>query len=232
MNIKELFEKGEEGKLTYEQFEALAKESGAKFKDLSDGQYVSKGKYETDLKSAQDSATSLEEQIANLNSTITTRDADLADLQKKLEEAGADTQKLAELGQNFTDLQNKYEADVANYKAQMDRQAYEFAVREYANTQKFSSKAAKRDFTQAMLDKNLQMEGSKLIGADDFVEIYAKENDDAFYKEPPKVEPPKAEPLKEEPKEEPVPTFVAPTQGQSKPNDDFGFNFSGVRAKE
>ena len=229
--LKEFFEKGEDGKLTYEEFEALTKEAGAKFKDLSTGQYVSIGKYETDLKSAQDNATALQEQIDNLNSTITTRDEDLAALQQKVAEAEGDAQKLAELGQSLTDMQTKYEAQLAEQQSQMQKQAYEFAVKDFANTKKFSSKAAKRDFTQAMINKGLQMEDGKLIGAEDFVDIYSKENDDAFYKEPEVV--PQPEPVKEEaPKEEPVPTFVAPTQGQSKPNEDFGFHFSGVRAKQ
>ncbi len=229
--LKEFFDNGEDGKLTYEEFEALTKEAGAKFKDLSTGQYVSIGKYESDLKSAQDNATALQEQIDNLNSTITTRDADLDALQKQVEAAKGDAEKLAELGQSLTDLQTKYETDVKNYQSQMAQQAYEFAVKDFANTKKFSSKAAKRDFTQAMINRGLQMEDGKLIGAEDFVDIYSKENDDAFYKEPEVV--PQPEPVKEEaPKEEPVPTFVASTQGQAKPNEDFGFHFNGVRAKQ
>ena len=229
--IKEFFEKGEDGKLTYEEFEALTKEAGAKFKDLSTGQYVSIGKYNSDLDEAKATATQLQEQIDNLNGTITTRDADLDALQKQVEAAKGDAEKLAELGQSLTDLQTKYETDVKNYQSQMAQQAYEFAVKEYANTQKFSSKAAKRDFTQAMIAKKLQMEGNQLIGADDFKSIYEQENDDAFYKEPEVV--PEPEPVVEpEPKEEPVPTIVASTQGQTKPNEDFGFHFSGVRAKQ
>lgn len=229
--IKEFFEKGEDGKLTYEEFEALTKEAGAKFKDLSTGQYVSIGKYNSDLEEAKAASTQLQEQIDNLNGTITTRDADLEALQKQVEAAKGDAAKLAELGQSLTDLQTKYEADVKNYQSQMEQQAYEFAVKEYVNTQKFSSKAAKRDFTQAMLNANLQMKDKNLIGAEDFKTLYEKDNDDAFYKEPEVV--PEPEPVVEpEPKEEPVPTIVASTQGQTKPNEDFGFHFSGVRAKQ
>lgn len=232
MNIKDLFEKGEEGKLTYEQFDALAKESGAKFKDLSDGQYVSKSKYEADLKSAAENAVSLETRISELNSTIATRDEDLANLQKQLEEAGADSKKLAEVSNSFTDLQAKYDKDIKDYQSKMEQQAYEFAVKDYTNTLKFSSKAAKRDFTNAMIARRLQMEGNKLIGADDFRTVYAEENDDAFYKEPevvPEPTPVEPAPAKEA---EPVPTIVASTQGAGKPEDSFGFHFTGVRAKE
>ena len=229
--IKEFFEKGEDGKLTYEEFEALTKEAGAKFKDLSTGQYVGVGKYNSDLEEAKAIATQLQEQIDTLNGTITTRDADLEALQKQVEAAKGDAEKLAELGQSLTDLQTKYETDVKNYQSQMEQQAYEFAVKEFVNTKKFSSKAAKRDFTQAMLNANLQMKDKNLIGAEDFSTLYAKDNDDAFYKEPEVV--PAPEPVVEpEPKEEPVPTIVASTQGQTKPNEDFGFHFSGVRAKQ
>ena len=42
MNIKEIFDKAENGTLTFEQFEALAKDNKAKFADLSEGNYVSK----------------------------------------------------------------------------------------------------------------------------------------------------------------------------------------------
>ena len=119
--LKEFFEKGEDGKLTYEEFEALTKEAGAKFKDLSTGQYVSIGKYEADLKSAQDNATALQEQIDSLNSTITTRDEDLANLQKKFEEAEGDSQKLAETRQSLTDMQTKYEAQLAEQQSLMQK---------------------------------------------------------------------------------------------------------------
>ena len=44
--ITDFFDKAENGTLTYEQFEAMSKESGAKFADLSDGKYVSKSKYD------------------------------------------------------------------------------------------------------------------------------------------------------------------------------------------
>ena len=77
MNIKDLFDKAENGTLTYEQFEALVKENGLKFADLSDGKYVSKSKYEADLKAVNQQVETLTTQITDLNGTITTRDADL-----------------------------------------------------------------------------------------------------------------------------------------------------------
>lgn len=231
MNIKDLFDNAENGTLTYEQFEAATKENGAKFADLSDGKYVSKSKYDADLKAKDTLIETANGQIAELNTTIGTRDTDLANLQKQLEEAGQDADKLAELNNQFTGLQTKYEDDIKAYQSKMQQQAYEFAVKEFANTKKFTSQAAKRDFTQAMIKRGLQMEGDKLIGGDDFVSIYAQENDDAFYKEP---EPTPIPDIPQEPTPKVVvPEIVAPTPGPAPDggsDNGFHFNFTGVRA--
>ena len=69
MNVKELFDKSESGTLTYEEFTKLA--GDAKFVDLNEGEYVSKNKYQSEL----DAKT---REIETLNSTISTRDGDLA----------------------------------------------------------------------------------------------------------------------------------------------------------
>lgn len=236
--IKDLFDKAENGTLTYEQFEALVKDNDVKFVNLKDGNYVSKSKYESDLKAVNQQIETLNTQIEDLNGTITTRDADLEDLKKQLEQAGEDKAKLDALNTSMADLQTKYEADIKAREDKLRQQSYEFAVKEYANTQKFSSKAAKRDFVKAMIDRNLQMDGDKLIGGDDFRAKYAEENDDAFYVEPaptPAPEPaPEPAPAPAEDKQEPLPIMVAPTQGASNNDggDTFDFGFVGVRAHE
>lgn len=238
MNIKDVFDKAENGILTYDQFESFAKENGLKFADLSDGKYVSKSKYDADLKAVNQQVESLNGQIETLNGTITTRDEDLANLQKQLEQAGEDKNKLAELNTSMSNLQAKYEADTKSYEDKLRQQSYEFAVKEYANQQKFSSKASKRDFIRAMLDKGLQMEGDKLIGGDDFLKAYAVENEDAFVVEKEPEPTPAPEPTPEptpEPQVDtaPIPTFVASTSGAPSANEDsFDFGFVGVRAHE
>lgn len=173
MNLKELFDKAENGTLTFEQLEAAMKEAGAKFVDLNEGNYVSKRKYEDEL-SAKDKA------IEDLNGTISTRDTDLADLQKKLEEAGTDATKLSELSGQLDTMKGQYEADVKAYKEQLKKQAYEFAVKEFAATKNFTSNAAKRDFINSMIAKDLKMEKDSILGADDFVTAYSQDNADAF----------------------------------------------------
>lgn len=229
MNLKEIFDKGEDGALTYDQFEALAKEAGAKFADLSDGKYVSKSKYDADIKAKDTQLESVNSQIENLNQTVTTRDEDLKNLQQKLEEAGQDATKLAELNTQFSALQQQYDNDVKAYQDKMQKQQYEFAVKEFAATKHFSSKAAQRDFTKAMIERNLQMEDGKILGREDFANKYAEENADAFVVEQPQ------EPIKEEPAPEPVkfdvPTFIGATPGpEPSYEEEFDFGFQGVRA--
>ena len=179
MNIKEIFDKAENGALTWEQFEAQAKEGGAKFTDLSEGKYVSKAKYDDDIKSKDDS-------ITQLNNTIAQRDTDLSDLQTKLKDAGTDATKLSELQTSFDTLQNKYTTDMEAYKQQLADQKYEFAVKEFANGKEFTSQAAKRDFVRSLLNEKLKMKNDTIIGADDFATAYAQDNADAFA---PKTEP-------------------------------------------
>ena len=73
MTVKELFDKAENGTLTCDQFQAAM--GDAKFVDLSEGHYVSKQKFDDEI-SKKDT------QINSLNTTILTRDTDLATLQQ------------------------------------------------------------------------------------------------------------------------------------------------------
>lgn len=217
MNIKEIFAKAENGTLTLEQFEQIAKDGGAKFTDLSEGKYVSKSKYDDDI---QIKDTSIEE----LNKTLAQRDVDLKGLKEQLASAGTDATKLSELQGNFSSLQKKYEEDIKTYQDKLDNQQYEFAVREFANGKKFTSNAAKRDFTNSMLGAKLKFDAEKqrIIGADDFVKSYGEDNADAFVVEQPKEKEP----------EQPKPHFVqptSPTQTTPQKNELFHFGFTPVR---
>ena len=203
MNIKDIFDKAENGTLTFEQFETLAKEGNAKFTDLSEGKYVSKSKYDDDI-GAKDAS------ITQLNDTITQRDTDLADLQTKLKDAGTDTTKLAELQSSFDTLQNKYTEDMKAYQDKLAEQKYEFAVKEFAGGLEFTSQAAKRDFVREMISESLKMKEDTIIGADDFKKAYEEKNVDAFAS---KQEPQPSVPAKETEK----PQFISTTPGGTAP---------------
>jgi hypothetical protein len=201
MNVKELFEKAEGGTLNYEQFQQLSKDANANFVDLSEGAYVSKLKYDDDIKTR-------DTQIETLNNNIATRDTDIATIKQQLEQAGADADKLSTLSTDLSTLQTKYDTDTKNYQKQLAEQAYEFAVKEFANTQKFSSNAAKRDFINSLINENLKMnDKNEIMGANDFVKQYTESNADAFVVETP----PEPTPAK------PQPSFVQPTQTPTPP---------------
>ncbi len=175
-DLRELFNQAEDGVLSYDQFMELAQANNVNLVDLDEGGYVSKNKYESEL----DART---REIETLTGTISTRDTDLEALKKKLEEAGTDATKLTDLTSQFESLKGKYDADTKAYKEQLKKQAYEFAVREFAGTKNFSSQAAKRDFIQSMIAKDLKMENNTILGADDFVKAYTENNEDAFITE-------------------------------------------------
>ena len=222
MDVKELFDLAEGGSLNYEQFTELAKANNVKLVDLNEGAYVSKNKYESELEAKS-------REIETLSGTITTRDTDLEALKKQLEAAGADTTKLNELTTQLAELQGKYDADSKAYKKQLQQQAYEFAVKEFAATKNFSSQAAKRDFIQTMIAKQLKMENNSILGADDFVKVYEENNQDAFIT----AYDPNDD---EDPNPQPKPQFVGSTPGADDahvgdPTGGFlgAFNFTPVR---
>jgi len=175
MTVKELFDKAENNTLTWEQFQEAM--GSAKFVDLTEGNYVSKQKYDDEL-SQKDT------RITELTDTLTTRDTDLANLQQTLKDAG-DVEALKQASKDLVELQKKYAKETQDYQEQLSRQAYEFAVKDFANSKKFTSNAAKRDFVQSMIAKHLSLEGGRIIGADDFVQMYSADNADAFVVENP-----------------------------------------------
>ena len=204
--LKSLFEKAENGTLTYEQFKQAVTDAGLKIGNLTDGAYVSKQKYDSELGQR-------DTRITDLNNTITARNTDLENLKATLE--GTDVEALKKASKDLADLQKRYDTETKQYQKQLSKQAYEFAVKEFANTQNFTSNAAKRDFVNTMLGKNLTLENGQIIGATDFVAAYSKDNADAF-----KVE--KAE----EPN--PKPTFVAPTSTGVTPGEDITGGFASA----
>lgn len=216
MNLKDIFDNAENGTLTYDQFMAAVQKGNGKFVDLSEGVYVAKQKYTDDL-AARDT------RIKTLDDTVKSRETDLESLKQQLEAAGGDADKLAEVNTKFSDLQKQYEKDTKSYQKQLKDQAYKFAVTQFVDQQKFTSHAAKRDFINTMLAKNLQMDGDTIIGASDFRTAYEKDNADAFV---PTTDPNTA-PTQNQPH------FVDSTTPNTAGNNEgvipFHFHFAGVR---
>lgn len=215
--LKELF--GEEP-LTFEQFSQAVSAKGYKLADLSTGNYVGKHKYDDEI-SAKDDA------IKDLKAQIKTRDADIQGLKDQISAGGDNETKLQDLTAQLEKLQGDYDTAKREYENKLGKQSYEFAVREFANNQQFTSNAAKRDFINEMISENLKMKNGSIIGADDFMKVYSEANSDAFVVDNPEPEP--------QPTPEPKPTFVQPTAPQIPGNEnpfESAFQFSGIRAHE
>ena len=114
------------------------------------------------------------------NTDIAQRDTDLATLQEKLKNAGADADKLSNLQTDFDNLQQTYNTAKADYEKQLEKQAYDFAIRENVANLKFSSNSAKKAFIADITAKNLSMENGKILGFDDFVNAYKEQDAGAF----------------------------------------------------
>lgn len=199
--LKELFG---DGALTFEQLSAKVTEKGFKIADLSTGNYVAKKKYEDEV-NAKDGS------IADLQEQLKARDKDLKSLQSQLSDGSKDSEtKISELTEQVSKLQNDYKTVTEEYKQKLSSQAYNFAVREYAGSKKFTSEAAKRDFISEMISANLTMKDNTIVGATDFETAYRANNSDAFVVE----EQPKA------PEDDKKPIFVQPsTPAQSTDAD-------------
>lgn len=208
--LKGLFE---EGPISWEQFEAGVSQRGFKVADLSKGNYVAKKKYEDDL-ATRDSS------IESLTTQLTSRIEDIETLKKQMQDgtASSDT-RISELTAQLDKWQADYTTAKQDFETRLSQQAYEFAARELAADQKFTSSAARRDFERAIISANLGLEGGAIAGADDFVKKYRGENADAFIVEPDPNVPPT----------DPKPKFMQPTPPTPDGGDNpFKFNFSGI----
>lgn len=188
MTIQEVFAKAENGTLTFEQFQTLVGTS--KFVDLTEGNYVSKLKYDSDIQQRDG-------QITTLNQTLESRGQDLANLQSTLKDVG-DVDAMKKAVADLEELRKTYDKDTKQYQRQLKDQAYDFAVKDFANGLEFTSPAAKRDFIAQMKAKNLTMENDTIIGASDFLAVYKQENAQSFVTNTPAPT-------------NPTPTFVQPT---------------------
>lgn len=129
------------------------------------------------LEAAESDKKAIEEKY---NTDIAQRDTDLATLQEKLKNAGADADKLSNLQTDFDNLQQTYNTAKADYEKQLAQQAYDFAIRENVANLKFSSNSAKKAFIADITAKNLSMENGKILGFDDFVNAYKEQDAGAF----------------------------------------------------
>ena len=147
-----------------------------KLVNLADGGYVAKNKYDDDIRTKDTN-------IKTLADTIGERDKALGDLKKQLESAGTDAQALKDLQGRFTALETQAATDKSNYEAALKKAVYKGACKDFASGLKFKSKADKEHFINSMIAKDMEMDGEKIIGATDYLEVYKAEYADSFVTE-------------------------------------------------
>ena len=123
---------------------------------------------------------------AKYDTDIAQRDTDLNDLKQKLADAGTDAETLKNLQSELDTLQTNYTNAQDDYKKALDKQAYEFAIKEKTNSLQFTSASAKKAFLSDALAKNLTMDNGNILGFDDFVNAYKEQDAGAFIAETPR----------------------------------------------
>lgn len=111
---------------------------------------------------------------------IKKRDDDLTSLQEQLKNADVDAAKVKDLNDKIASMQEENEKATKTYEQQLETQRYEFAIKERANGLKFSSGSAKKSFIADAIAKGMKLDGDNVLGFDDFVESYKKEDVAAF----------------------------------------------------
>ncbi len=111
---------------------------------------------------------------------IKKRDDDLTALQEQLKNADVDAAKVKDLNDKIASMQEENEKATKAYEQQLESQRYEFAIKEKASALKFSSVSAKKSFIADAIAKGMKLDGDNVLGFDDFVEAYKKDDAAAF----------------------------------------------------
>lgn len=74
----------------------------------------------------------------------------------------------------------KYETDTKKLQDSLTQKDYDYKIQELTNNLKFSSNGAKKSFINDLKEKGLKLENDNLLGFDDFVKEYQKNDASAF----------------------------------------------------
>ena len=167
MELKELL-----GDELYGQVEAKINEHNAgiedklqhvRYADLSEGNYVSKEKYqEATLK-----AKGLEDQLSTANNTIRSyKDMDIDGIKRSASE-----------------WEEKYNTETEKLNQQIEADRKRFAAERFMDGQKIKSPLSRKAILQEFLAKNLEFKDGAFAGADDFMKEIREKYPDEFEQE-------------------------------------------------
>lgn len=172
MELKELL--GEE---LYGQVDAKIKEHNdgieeklqhVRFVDLSEGNYISKEKYQA----ATAKAKGLETQLGEANKTI-----------KSYQDMDIDGIK-----QSAKDWEEKYQKDTEALNAQIESDRKKFAAERFMDGQKIKSPLSRKAILSEFLAQNLEFKDGTFVGADEYMKGVREKYPDEFEQEEEKPE--------------------------------------------
>lgn len=178
----------------YEILKSFGLEIPADKKDEFEKKVLENYKTVSEVDGIKDKLKKAEEARDKYSDDLGQRDKDLADLKQKLEDASGDEGKLNKLQEDFDKLQSTYNTEKTAYEEKLEKQAYEFAIKQKAGELKFSSTSAMRAFIADALDEGLKMKNGEVLGFDDFVKSYKETDADAFLKDSNKKDPDAGDP--------------------------------------
>ncbi len=172
MNLQELL-----GDELYGQVEAKIQEHNkgiedklqhVRFVDLSEGNYVSKDKYQSTATKVK----GLETQLGEANKTI-----------KSYQDMDIDGIK-----QSVKDWETKYQKDTEALNAQIESDRKQFAAERFMDSQKIKSPLSRKAILSEFLAKGLEFKDGTFIGADEYMKGIREKYPDEFEQEEGKPE--------------------------------------------
>jgi len=131
-----------------------------RYADLSEGNYVSKEKYQT----LETKSNGLQTQLREANDTI-----------KSYKDMDIDRIK-----QSATDWETKYNADTKKLQDQLDSQQKTFAAERYLDGQKIKSPLSRKTILNDFLAQNMEFKDGVFVGADDYMKKVREQYPDEF----------------------------------------------------
>lgn len=126
-----------------------------------------------------------QKEIETLKKQITTLTTEKETLTKQIDDANKEIQSYKDMDvdsikKSAEDWKAKYEAETKELNDKLEKQTYDYKIKEAVQGINFSSKAAKTAFINDLSQKGLKLENDKLLGFDDYLKTYKETDPDAF----------------------------------------------------
>lgn len=115
--------------------------------------------------------------------TIETTKKQHEEIAKQLEEANnkiVDIENIKKTAGTHEKLAKELALKLEQTQKEAETKAYEAVIKDHLNDFKFSSSPAKREMIQRIKEKNLALEGDKLLGFVEYMEVVKKDEPDLF----------------------------------------------------